>query len=41
LNEKIKGSSPDELMSYLTELDDSEQKLVTFLERLLKLKDAN
>ena len=41
LNEKIKGSSPDELMSYLTELDDSEQKLVTFLERLLKLKDSN
>jgi hypothetical protein len=38
LNEKIKDSSPEALLRYLGDLDDSERKIVTFIERLIKLK---
>lgn len=38
LDGKIHSSSPEELVKYLGDLDDSERKLVTFVERLIKMK---
>lgn len=38
LDNKILGSTPESLLSYLSELDDSERKIVTFVERLIKFK---
>ena len=40
LNNKIVGSTPESLLNYLSELDDSERKIVTFVERLIKFKSA-
>lgn len=41
LNDKIIGSTPESLLNYLTDLDDSERKIVAFVERLIKFKSQN
>ena len=40
LNQKVKDASPEDLIKCLAELGDSEQKMVSFIERLIKIKDS-